>query len=310
MIEIKNLTKKFKNVTAVNNLNLIIPEGVIFGFVGPNGAGKTTTIKMLATLLEPTNGDAFINGYSIVNENDKVKSQIGYMPDFFGVYDDMKVWEYLNFFASAYRIEKESREGIIDDVLALTDLNVKKDEFVDNLSRGMKQRLCLAKTLVHDPKVLLLDEPASGLDPRARIELRELLKELRSMGKTIFISSHILTELQDFIDYIGILETGELIVSGEVDSILEQIEANRIVRIKIKENADLAKEILEQDPDIYSIEKVSEKILIVEFSSTELEKTAEILQVLLNNGIKVLGINEEQSGLEDIFMKLTKGLVS
>src|SRR5438067_337568 len=223
MIQIRNLRKEYKDLVALRNLNLELESGDIFGFIGPNGAGKTTTIKMLATLLTPTSGVAYVDGVNVVQNPEAVRSVVGYMPDFFGVYDDIKVWEYLDFFAAAYRIPRHKRPQIIDDVLTLTDLNVKKDAYVESLSRGMKQRLCLAKTLVHDPKVLLLDEPASGLDPRARIEIKELLKELKAMGKTIIVSTHILPELADFCNKIGIIEKGEMIISGDVEAIIKQI---------------------------------------------------------------------------------------
>src|SRR6266849_2247593 len=223
VIQIRHLRKEYKDLVAVKDLNLELEQGDIFGFIGPNGAGKTTTIKMLATLLIPTAGSAFVNGIDVVRHPEQIRSIVGYMPDFFGVYDDIKVWEYLDFFAAAYRIPRDKRPHIIDDVLVLTDLTVKKYAYVESLSRGMKQRLCLAKTLVHDPKVMLLDEPASGLDPRARIEIRELLKELKAMGKTIIVSSHILPELADFCNKIGIIEKGEMIISGDVNEIVRQM---------------------------------------------------------------------------------------
>src|SRR2546423_7390294 len=237
MIQIRNLRKEYKDLVAVKNLSLDLNAGDIFGFIGPNGAGKTTTIKMLATLLTPTSGVAYVDGIDVVRNPEAVRSVVGYMPDFFGVYDDIKVWEYLDFFAAAYRIPRPKRPQIIDDVLTLTDLNVKKDSYVESLSRGMKQRLCLAKTLVHDPKVLLLDEPASGLDPRARIEIKELLKELKAMGKTIIISSHILPELADFCNKIGIIEKGEMIVSGDVNEIIRQVRGAHTLEIKIYDEA-------------------------------------------------------------------------
>src|SRR5438270_11590897 len=233
MIEIQHLRKEYKDLVAVKDLNLELEQGDIFGFIGPNGAGKTTTIKMLATLLIPTAGTAMVNGIDCVRYPEKIRSIVGYMPDFFGVYDDIKVWEYLDFFAAAYRIPRDKRPQIVDDVLALTDLTVKKDSYVESLSRGMKQRLCLAKTLVHDPKVMLLDEPASGLDPRARIEIKELLKELKNMGKTIIISSHILPELADFCNKIGIIEQGELIVSGDVGEIMRQVTGGQMLDVRV-----------------------------------------------------------------------------
>src|ERR1044071_5605790 len=233
MIQIQHLRKEYKELVAVKDLNLELEAGDIFGYIGPNGAGKTTTIKMLATLLTPTAGTAYVDGIDVVRNPEEVRGIVGYMPDFFGVYDDIKVWEYLDFFAAAYRIPKEKRPQIIDDVLTLTDLNVKKDAYVESLSRGMKQRLCLAKTLVHDPKVLLLDEPASGLDPRARTEIKERLKELKAMGKTIIVSSHILPELADFCNKIGIIEKGQMVVSGEVEAIMKQVRGGPVLQIRI-----------------------------------------------------------------------------
>src|ERR1051325_3334352 len=235
MIQIRHLRKQYKDLVALRDLNLELDSGDIFGFIGPNGAGKTTTIKMLATLPTPTSGRAMVDGIDVVRYPEQVRGIVGYMPDFFGVYDDIKVWEYLDFFAAAYRIPKNKRPQIIDDVLTLTDLNVKKDAYVESLSRGMKQRLCLAKTLVHDPKFLLLDEPASGLDPRARIEIKELLKELKAMGKTIIVSSHILPELSDFCNKIGIIEQGELIVSGDVQEIMRQVTGGQMLDVRVVE---------------------------------------------------------------------------
>src|SRR4028118_1610543 len=236
MIQIKDLTKTYRELTAVRGLNLSIEQGDVFGFIGPNGAGKTTTIKVLATLLEPTTGVAYVDGVDVVRNPLEVRRLIGYMPDFFGVYDDVKVWEYLDFFAAAYKIPANKRKAIIDDVLELTDLTGKREAYVESLSRGMKQRLCLAKTLVHDPKVLLLDEPASGLDPRARIEFRALLKELKAMGKTIIVSSHILPELADFCTSVGIIERGQLIVAGPIDAIMREVIGGRVLEIRVPES--------------------------------------------------------------------------
>lgn len=307
MIETYNLTKQFKDLVAVNDLNLKINKGDIFGFIGPNGAGKTTTIKMLSTLLKPTSGYAEINGLNIITQYDEVKRIIGYMPEFFGVYDEMKVWEYLDFFAAAYKIPLERRKKVVDDVLSLTDLTIKKDDFIEGLSRGMKQRLCLAKTLIHDPQVLLLDEPASGLDPRARIELRELLKELRNMGKTILISSHILTELSDFCNTIGIIEQGTLLCSGNVDDIIEKLKVSKIIELKIKDNSDKAVGVIS---GLSGVKKVNNEGNNIEIElSLEVEDSSVILEKLLQNNIKVIEIKEKEINLEDIFMKITKGNV-
>ncbi|MGF1571704.1 MAG: ABC transporter ATP-binding protein [Sumerlaeia bacterium] len=308
MIEICNVSKTYKDLTAVNNLSFSIDKADIFGFIGPNGAGKTTTIKILATLLKPTQGYALVCGYNVLTQADDVKRVMGYMPDNFGVYDDMKVWEYLDFFAAAYKIEKARRKQIIDDVLELTDLTEKKTAYVESLSKGMKQRLCLAKTLVHDPQVLLLDEPASGLDPRARIELRELLKELRNMGKTILISSHILTELADFCNKVGIMERGNLQYAGDVREITEQLRGAKIVEVKVKAG----------------FEQQAEEVFMNSGKVTEVQRDGSVLQIhmpldfddddfvsdtLVANGIKFTSIRELEIDLEDVFMKLTKGIV-
>jgi ABC-2 type transport system ATP-binding protein len=309
MIEIRGLRKEYRNLVAVKDLHLTLESGDIFGFIGPNGAGKTTTIKMLATLLRPTAGTAMIDNIDVVREPERVRGIIGYMPDFFGVYDDIKVWEYLDFFAAAYKIPRERRPGIIDDVLELTDLTVKKDSYVEELSRGMKQRLCLAKTLVHDPKVMLLDEPASGLDPRARIEIKELLKELKSMGKTIIISSHILPELADFCNKIGIIEQGEMIVSGDVGEIMRQVTGGKVLEIGVAAGQeDQAESLLASAPDVRNVVR-HDGLLRVEIAAGE-HDAAEMLQRLVMAGIRVHSFNEQQADLEDIFMKVTQGVVS
>lgn len=314
MIDIRGVTKIYKELVAVNNLTLTVGQGDIFGFIGPNGAGKTTTIKILATLLKPTQGFALIGGYNVLTQPDDVKRIIGYMPDFFGVYDDMKVWEYLDFFAAAYKIPRDKRKKIIDDVLELTDLTHKKEDYVEALSRGMKQRLCLAKTLVHDPQVLLLDEPASGLDPRARIELRELLKELRRMGKTILISSHILTELADFVNTIGIIEQGTLLYAGDVQAITDQLRGSRQVELRVKpETADRCEEILLQlaaappPQNIQGVERDGDAFEIQ--LPLACEDWTFINENLFGAGVKIVEIKEREIDLEDVFMKITKGIV-
>jgi ABC-2 type transport system ATP-binding protein len=314
MVDIQHLRKDYRNLTAVKNLSLRLEQGDIFGFIGPNGAGKTTTIKMLATLLRPTAGRAYIDGIDVTREPEKVRGIIGYMPDFFGVYDDIKVWEYLDFFAAAYKIPRDRRPQIIDDVLELTDLTGKRDAYVEELSRGMKQRLCLAKTLVHDPKVLLLDEPASGLDPRARIEIKELLKELKSMGKTIIISSHILPELADFCNKIGIIEQGEMIVSGDVNEIMRQVTGGKILDLRVTEGAERAVAILTALPDVKSARRAPGEAgrgeeIKVEYTG-DAGETYRLLDALRDGGIKVLAMAEQQTDLEDIFLKVTKGVVS
>ncbi|NIP84171.1 MAG: ATP-binding cassette domain-containing protein, partial [Planctomycetales bacterium] len=238
MIELINFGKDYGDFTAVRGLNLKIDAGELFGFIGPNGAGKSTTIRFLATLLRATYGEGIVNGHSVSRDPLAVRRSVGYMPDNFGVYDGMKVWEFLDFFAVAYQIPRSQRKRVIGDVLELLDLTHKRDDFVNGLSRGMKQRLCLAKTLVHDPPVLILDEPASGLDPRARLEVKALLKELRQMGKTILISSHILTELADCCTSIGIIERGMLLMHGPIEEVYRQIRRNRVIEIKCLHPAD------------------------------------------------------------------------
>jgi ABC-2 type transport system ATP-binding protein len=308
MIEVCGITKVFKDLTAVNSVSFTIDQGDIYGFIGPNGAGKTTTIKILATLLKPTQGYALVCGYNVLTQADDVKRVMGYMPDSFGVYDDMKVWEYLDFFAAAYKIEKTRRKQIIDDVLQLTDLSHKKNDYVEALSRGMKQRLCLAKTLVHDPQVLLLDEPASGLDPRARIELRELLKELRSMGKTILISSHILTELADFCNTVGIIEQGNLLYSGDIKAITDELRGARVIEVKVREGFEQkAEEVFLNKAEVTTVEREGQLVRIhlpIDFAEEDF-----VTDTLVENGIKFSGVRELEVDLEDVFMKVTKGIV-
>jgi ABC-2 type transport system ATP-binding protein len=244
MIETINLTKRYGDLVALDNLNLTIEEGDCFGFIGPNGAGKTTTIKILATLLKPSSGQAQIDGLTVGYQNRQIRPVIGYVPDFMGAYEDMVVMEYLQFFASAYGIHGRERMKVVGEVLELTDLAYKSAAEVNSLSRGMQQRLSIARVLLHDPKVLLMDEPASGLDPRARIEIRELLKELKRMGKTILISSHILHELAELCNVVGIIEKGKLLYSGSVREILKKARVGHVLHISVAEGADRAAEVL------------------------------------------------------------------
>ena len=237
MIEVSHFTKRYGDFVAVDDLNLSIGNGEVFGFIGPNGAGKSTTIRFLATLLRPTSGEGRVAGQSVVNDPMAVRRVIGYMPDDFGVYDGMKVWEFLDFFAVAYEIPRSYRKKIIGQVLELLDLTHKRDDYVNGLSKGMKQRLCLAKTLVHDPPVLILDEPASGLDPRARLEMKALLNELRGMGKTILVSSHILSELADFCTSIGIIERGKLLAAGSIAEITRQFRQHRVLKVRVLDDS-------------------------------------------------------------------------
>ncbi|MBV8609877.1 MAG: ABC transporter ATP-binding protein, partial [Singulisphaera sp.] len=254
MIETHDLTKMYGDLYALNRLNLKLEQGDVYGFIGPNGAGKTTTMRILATLLNPTWGEATVCGYSIYTGAKEIRRSIGYMPDFFGVYDDMKVIEYLEFFAAAYRIKGPARKKICEEVLELVDLTYKRDALVTSLSRGMTQRLGLARVLLHDPRVLLLDEPASGLDPRARIEIRALLKELRLMGKTILVSSHILPELADICNKIGIIEQGVLLVNGAVVDVMKQVRTDIVLNVGVADRQADAANLIESQPEVESVQ--------------------------------------------------------
>lgn len=308
MIELRGFGKDYGEFTAVESLDLNIAEGEMFGFIGPNGAGKSTSIRFLATLLRATRGDGSINGYSISEDPMNVRRSVGYMPDAFGVYDGMKVWEFLDFFAVAYKIGRTQRKQVIRDVLELLDLTYKRDDFVNGLSRGMKQRLCLAKTLVHDPPVLILDEPASGLDPRARIEVKALLKELRRMGKTILISSHILTELADCCTSIGIIERGKLLMHGPIEDVYRQIRGNQVIEARFGENLETGLSIIRSNPDVRDVQVDGSKI-VIEFSSSD-HNPAEMLKTLIQNNVEVINFGQKDPNLEDVFMMVTKGLVS
>jgi len=308
MIEITNFRKKYGDFTAVENLDLNIAAGEMFGFIGPNGAGKSTTIRFLATLLKATAGEATVNGHSVTKNPLAVRRSVGYMPDNFGVYDGMRVWEFLDFFAVAYQIGKAKRRSVIGDVLELLDLTHKRDDFVSGLSRGMKQRLCLAKTLVHDPPVLILDEPASGLDPRARLEVKALLKELRRMGKTILISSHILTELADCCTSIGIIERGHLLMHGPIDEVYRKIRGNRIIDVRFIEGMDIGLSLIRSAPQTRDVQ-VDNSHVLVEFEGEDAE-VASLLERLLAEGCRLHSFGEKDPTLEDVFMMVTKGLVT
>ncbi len=307
MIEITKLTKRFGSLTAVDSLDLRIEAGDIFGFIGPNGAGKTTTMRILVTLMEPTSGAAFIDGLDVTKKGKDVRRRVGYMPDFMGVYDDLKVFEYLEFFAAAFGIEYRKRKAIVEGVLELTDLVSKQSAAVDSLSRGMQQRLGLARVLIHDPKVLILDEPASGLDPRARIEIRELLRELKRMGKTIMISSHILSELEEICDQVGIIEHGQLVFGGTIEEIRPRLGLHSKVRVKVLDGDEQAIELLTALPQIESVESAGE-YLSVTFREGE-QTDGIIARTLVNGGVDLVYLQPEQLKLDDAFLKLTKGIV-
>jgi len=308
MIEIKNFGKHYGDFVAVANLNLKIEAGEMFGFIGPNGAGKSTTIRFLATLLKATHGEATVNGHSVTNDPIGVRRSIGYMPDNFGVYDGMKVWEFLDFFAVAYQVPKARRKQVLSDVLELLDLTHKRDDFVNGLSRGMKQRLCLAKTLVHDPPVLILDEPASGLDPRARLEVKALLKELRNMGKTILISSHILTELADCCTSIGIIERGQLLLHGPIDKVYQKITSSRHIVARFTGNPGQGVSLIRSDPKVTNTE-LDPRGCTLEMKGSDAD-VQRLMRTLVTADCGLLSFAEKEPTLEDVFMMVTKGLVT
>lgn len=293
---------------ALKGVSLSIEKGTVFGFVGPNGAGKSTTMSILATLLEPTSGKAYVGGFDVIKHPREVRKLIGYMPDFFGVYDYLTAEEYLDFYGANYDIPPEERKAIIPQLLELVNLSHKRDAYVDSLSRGMKQRLGLARCLVHNPEVLILDEPASGLDPRARIELREILKELRDMGKTIIISSHILPELAEMCDVIGVIEEGNLVAFGKVEEIYARMQEKRVLRIRLLDRVDEAMARLREVPTVAGVTREGNWV-VVGFSGDDADQ-AKLLRDLTVNDFPVAAFNEAQGDLEEIFLEITKGVGS
>lgn len=308
MLEVRGLKKNYGDLVAVNGISFSLNPGDIFGFIGSNGAGKTTTIKMIATLVEPTGGTALVNGFDILQDPLDVRRQIGYMPDFFGLYDDIKVWEYLDFFANIYGVSSRLRPEVIDNVLEMTDLTVKKEAFVQSLSRGMQQRLCLARCLVHDPALLLLDEPASGLDPRARAELKDLLVSLGKRGKIIVVSSHILPELADFCNTVGIIERGNMLALGPVGEIVKSGQPHRTIRIRFLSSAESAEKFLLTQPLVADLTPHSDGCVVIGFTGG-LEDQATLLNELIAHGHKILDFREEHADLEDVFLRITTGAV-
>lgn len=309
MIEIKGLTKKYGSFTALDSLDLSIEEGHVFGFVGQNGAGKSTTFSILATLLAPTAGNAYIQGISVTDKPKEIRKLIGYMPDFFGVYDQLKAEEYLHFYGASYGIHHAERTQLIPQLLELVNLTNKRDSYVDLLSRGMKQRLCLARCLIHDPDVLILDEPASGLDPRARVEMREILKELRTMGKTILISSHILPELAEMCDTIGVLHDGKLVANGDVASIHEELKSDRKIIVKVKNDLEQALRFFEDQSHVFQSQmdpNVSNRFTF-HFSGND-DDQVRLLTIALQEGIEIISFHDMETNLEDVFMEITKGV--
>ncbi len=318
MIETINLTKRYGDLVALDSLNLTIDEGDCFGFIGPNGAGKTTTIKVLATLLKPSSGQAQVCGLTVGYQNRQIRPLIGYVPDFMGAYEDMVVSEYLEFFAAAYNINGDARRKVVRDVLELTDLTYKTTAEVNSLSRGMQQRLSIARVLLHDPKVLLMDEPASGLDPRARIEIRELLKELRRMGKTILISSHILHELAELCNVVGVIERGKLLYSGSVTDILRRARVGHVLHVAVTDRFADAAELMGKFPGVSKVSTADGGITIdgkpaplfqVVFDDAKGHTFTDLPNILINQGFRIAQFTEEPVNLETAFMRLTKGLV-
>ncbi len=311
MIETRDLTKKYGDLFALERLTLKLDRGDVFGFIGPNGAGKTTTMRILATLLNPSWGEAEVCGYSIYNGSREIRRLIGYMPDFFGVYDDMKVTEYLEFFAAAYRIKGPERRKKCEQVLELVDLTYKRDALVTSLSRGMTQRLGLARVLLHEPQVLLLDEPASGLDPRARIEMRELLKELRNMGKTIMVSSHILPELADICNKIGIIERGRLEFNGDVDSAIRAVRKHLIYLISVgPEGQEAAANRLQAYDEVGQVELDAKENSLRVVLKDGVDEGSFLAERLIHEGFRLKMFKEEEIDLEDVFMGITKGITN
>ena len=299
------LTRSYGAMTALSSLDLTVNRGDLFGFIGSNGAGKTTTLRILATFLAPSSGHAKVMGHDVVTDADAVRHVIGYMPDFFGVYKDMEVTEYLDFFGACYKIPTVQREKTVNDVLELVGLTEKKGALIGALSRGMQQRLGLARVLIHDPQLLLLDEPASGLDPRARIEMMAILLELQRLGKTIIISSHILSELQTLCNRVAIIEKGKLIYSGPVQGVRDQMSSGLIVWVKVATEADRAIELLKTRPEVAEVTTVDGRIKITMVDhDTDYSFVAELL---VRSGLKLVGLQEDELGLEEVFLRVTRG---
>jgi ABC-2 type transport system ATP-binding protein len=304
-VQTTNLTRVYGNMVALNALTLTVNRGDLFGFIGSNGAGKTTTLRILATFLAPSGGKAEILGHDVVRDADRVRHIIGYMPDFFGVYKDMEVTEYLDFFGACYKIPSAQREKTVNDVLELVGLTEKKGALIGALSRGMQQRLGLARVLIHDPQLLLLDEPASGLDPRARIEMMAILQELQRMGKTIIISSHILSELQTLCNRVAIIEKGKLIYSGPVQGVRDQMGTGHIYWVKVASEPDKAIGLLKGHPNVSEVEQVDGQMKVT-LASQDTDPSF-LAETLVNGGARVTGLWEEELGLEEVFMRVTRG---
>lgn len=307
MIKTVDLTKKYGDAFAIKSIDLNLDAGDLFGFIGPNGAGKTTTMRIIATLLEPTWGEAYVCDHSVHTAPKEIRRLVGYMPDFFGVYEDMTVVEYLEFFAASYRINGEARRKRVNEMLDVVDLDFKRDAFANTLSRGQTQRLGLARTLLHDPQVLLLDEPLSGLDPRARIEMRNLLRKLGQMGKTIIVSSHILPELADVCNKIGIIDKGELKQNATKTEVIRMVREHLVLVIQPLMSEDLAKmsELLSEHPKVQACELGDNSIRVI--MKSEIDDYSDLPKLLIDQGIRLKKFTEEELDLESAFMALTKG---
>ncbi|MCL2616921.1 MAG: ABC transporter ATP-binding protein [Defluviitaleaceae bacterium] len=304
MLEITNLVKKYGTVTALDGLNLTIADESIFGFVGPNGAGKTTALKIITGLLAATSGDVRIDGKSIAKTKQLLSEKIGYMPDFFGVYDNLKVTEYMDFYAGTYYIPYANRLPIINRLLDLVNLSDKREEYVDSLSRGMKQRLCLARSLIHDPEILVLDEPASGLDPRSRVEMKAVLRQLRTLGKTILVSSHILPELSELCTDIGIITNGKMVATGTVEDILGNLQSARVIQIKPLGGAERLLNLLRE---VSAVGDTTQTGSGIEFPfAGDDNALAELIKHIATQDIGILAVAEKQGSLEDVYLQLTQ----
>ena len=304
-VQTLDLTRLYGDMVAVNQLNLTVNRADLFGFIGSNGAGKTTTLRILATFLAPSSGTARVLGHDVVKDADAVRHVIGYMPDFFGVYKDMEVTEYLDFFGACYRIPAKQREKTVNDVLELVGLTEKRGAIIGALSRGMQQRLGLARVLIHDPAVLLLDEPASGLDPRARIEMMAILQELQRLGKTIIISSHILSELQTLCNRVAIIEKGRLIYSGPVQGVRDQMAKGRVIWVKVSSDPTQATELLQARPEVAEVAVVdgSLKVTLADHDTDH----SLVAEVLVRGGARLVELREDELGLEEVFLRVTRG---
>jgi len=304
-VQTMGLTRTYGAMTALSNLDLTVNKGDLFGFIGSNGAGKTTTLRILATFLAPSAGSAKVLGHDVIKDADAVRHVIGYMPDFFGVYKDMEVTEYLDFFGACYRIPSAQREKTVNDVLELVGLSEKKGSLIGALSRGMQQRLGLARVLIHDPQLLLLDEPASGLDPRARIEMMEILRELRRMGKTIIISSHILSELETICNRVCIIEKGKLIYSGPVQGVRDQMSSGLVIWVRVGSDTAQAVALLKTRPEVTEVLPVDHKLKVT-LASHDTDHSV-IAETLVRGGVKLLELREDEIGLEEVFLRVTRG---